>query len=1051
MKRIFALLILVCSIASATFAQDDQAQEQQKLQVTGQVIDFLSQRPVDSLFVEIIQNGRSIDTARIQKFGWGQHRDIRFTFTVTQVGKYELRIVSPGFKTKYLPFELEKFHKNEKFRNLPVTYMQKEKQLDEVALDEVTVTATRLKFYTNGDTLVYDATAFQMADGSMLDALIKKLPGVTMEDGGVIYVNGKKVDELQLNGRELLDSDKELFLENLPAYMIQKINVNEQTPRQYVGTPMEDQVEKEMVMNVKMKREYAKGWIFNVEGGIGAPMYEAEKFEPNKFLARIFASRFSDKSRLTIFANVNNLNDYRDPGEQGNWTPLSQSTGLMDTYKLGINGNKYSEGDVKRYNGNGNITYSESTNNTWGNSQQDVYDNKSQKTNSTFGRNYNLRNSYDTRLQTQHRFNYNQRTQPVLNTFKNVYADANISGSFHKYHNNSTNASANLDKDVREQWGKEWLDSLLSPTAGDLLTMYAVSRTVNRAEGEGHEVSASASARANASPQYNDRLMMNVNASYNFSDNSTPSYEHYLLNQPKNPVNSRDENRYNDNFSNSNKASVGAGINYALDDDMKHNVSASYSYNYSNTESNQSLYLLHLLDGWSSGERELGMLPSVKEDMLQCKDVTNSAYTRNKVNTGTPEIGYNFRMRAEKGGFTNLSLRVSIPTKSENIDYKKGGVDTVLSRTTTLAQPSLTFMRNNWQKGQSFNLQYSINYNAPNLTQMVDLVDTRDPLNITHGNPDLENAVQHRINARYRDKFADRYQLNLSATFQASDNEVAMGYIYNPETGVKVRTPQNVDGNWSFNTSVGTSIPLDKDQRNVVNADASYRFTNSVDLSSTSATASAPVRSVVGSHNTQGTFRYECKPVSSFQFGLKTTFSNTKTASERVGFQAQNVWNVNYGGSLQAELFGGLQISTDLTMYSRRGMSSASMNTDELVWNARVSKSVCKGKVTLMLDAFDLLHKLSSIRYSVNAQGHTETYSNVIPSYALFHVVWRFTKNKGDKGNKGGNAGVPNNSGMGMPPAGGFGPGNGNGGGRPGGNGGFGGGQRPAGGMPPMR
>ncbi len=1042
MKKLLSMVLLICCFAVSALAQNDETASQQKLQVSAEVKDFLSQKCLDTMIVEIIKDGRCVDTADVRIWGWGNRRSSSFTFTVTQVGEYQIRIWAPEFKVKYVPFNLERFHKNEKFKNLDIIYMQRETKLDEVQLDEVTVTATRLKFYTNGDTLVYDATAFQMAEGSMLDALIKKLPGVELKDGGEIYVNGKKVSELQLNGRELLDQDRELFMENLPAYMIKNIGVHEQTPREYVGTPLEDQVEKETVMNVKMKREYSKGWIFNLEGGLGASMYDVEEFEADKYLARLFASRFSDKSRLSIFANINNLNDYRDPGDQGSWTPLQQSTGLMETYKLGVTGNRYSEGDVMRYNGSGNVTYSESTNNTWGNSTQEVFDQMSQTTNSTFGRNYNLRNSYDTRVQTQHRFNYNQRTKPVLNTFKNVFADVNVNASYHHYDNNSLNASANLDKDMREGWGKEWLDSLLNPVAGDILTMYAVNRSVTRAEGEGHEWTARVNTRANASPLYNDRLMMSVNASYDFSDNSTPSFEHRLTEYRNDKQPDLDQNRYNDNFSNSNRATVGAGINYALDDDMIHNVSANYTYNYNNTETNQSLYMLQILEGWNSGERELGMLPSVKELAL-CQDITNSSYTHNIVNTGTPELGYSMRIRAERGGFSNINLRVSVPTKSENIDYRKGGVDTALSRTTTFAEPSISFMRNNWQKGQQINFSYNIGFNAPNLTQTVDLVDTRDPLNITHGNPNLENSISHRLNARYRDKFADRYQVNASASFQATNNEVAMGYIYDPTTGVRVRTPQNVDGNWRFNSSLGTSIPIDKDQRNVVNANVSYGFTNSVDLSSTSATASAPVRSVVGSHNTQGSLRYDCKLNGVFQFGLNSTVSNTKTQSERAGFNAQNVWNVNYGGSLQLQLPGGLQLSSDLTMYTRRGMSGAEMNTDELVFNARVSKTLFKGKVTLMLDAFDLLHNLSNIRYTVNAQGHTETYSNVIPSYALLHLVWRFTKNKGDKGNK---APADNNGGFG-PGNGGFGPGNG--GGRGGNGGGFGGGF--GGGRPPMR
>ena len=93
------------------------------------------------------------------------------------------------------------------------------------------------------------------------------------------------------------------------------------------------------------------------------------------------------------------------------------------------------------------------------------------------------------------------------------------------------------------------------------------------------------------------------------------------------------------------------------------------------------------------------------------------------------------------------------------------------------------------------------------------------------------------------------------------------------------------------------------------------------------------------------------------------------------------------------ELPWSLQLSTDLTMYSRRGYSEPSMNTNELVWNARLAKRLMKGNLIVMFDGFDLLGNLSNVRRSINAQGRTETYTNVMPRYGLLHVVYRFNKN----------------------------------------------------------
>lgn len=79
-------------------------------------------------------------------------------------------------------------------------------------------------------------------------------------------------------------------------------------------------------------------------------------------------------------------------------------------------------------------------------------------------------------------------------------------------------------------------------------------------------------------------------------------------------------------------------------------------------------------------------------------------------------------------------------------------------------------------------------------------------------------------------------------------------------------------------------------------------------------------------------------------------------------------------------------------MFSRRGYEGSAMNTDNLIFNARLSRSIMKGKSTVMLDGFDIQGNLDNVTRFVNAQGRTETYTNVMPRYALLHVVYHFNK-----------------------------------------------------------
>ena len=126
-------------------------------------------------------------------------------------------------------------------------------------------------------------------------------------------------------------------------------------------------------------------------------------------------------------------------------------------------------------------------------------------------------------------------------------------------------------------------------------------------------------------------------------------------------------------------------------------------------------------------------------------------------------------------------------------------------------------------------------------------------------------------------------------------------------------------------------------------------------------------------------------------------------------------------------------------MQSRRGYNDASMNTNELIWNAQLSQSFLKGKpLTISLQLYDILHQQSALTSVVSAMGRTDTEYNSITSYAMLHVIYRLNLFGGMKAFGGGRRGPggPGGPGFGGGPRGG-----GFGGGRPGG-GGFGGPRR---------
>ncbi|MFQ8801684.1 MAG: outer membrane beta-barrel protein [Paraprevotella clara] len=111
-------------------------------------------------------------------------------------------------------------------------------------------------------------------------------------------------------------------------------------------------------------------------------------------------------------------------------------------------------------------------------------------------------------------------------------------------------------------------------------------------------------------------------------------------------------------------------------------------------------------------------------------------------------------------------------------------------------------------------------------------------------------------------------------------------------------------------------------------------------------------------------------------------------------FETLDALDFNYGLSARYTLPRiKTTLSADATMYSRRGYGSAELNTDDFVLNASLSQPFWKGKLIARIEAFDLLHQVSSTQYSVNAQGRTETWFRSLPHYVMLHLVYHWNRN----------------------------------------------------------
>ena len=824
-------------------------------------------------------------------------------------------------------------------------------------LGAATVTATRVKFYTKKDTVVFNADAFEMAEGSMLDALIKQLPGVELRDNGQIYVNGRFVESLLLNGENFFDKDRNVMLENLPSYMVNNVKVYERLGEKS-RLMKRDMDDKSYVMDINLKKHYSIGWIGNAEGGAGTR---------DRYLGRFFALRFTRQSRVSLFGNMNNLNETRKPGQNGDWSPGNVRQG-QNAHK--IFGLDYMVNDRRtRYKLEG-----------WAKAEHDNLTALEQTTGEAFMPNGNV---------YKRSGNHESQSVTSLASFHNwlFHNDLTVLKVapyvlYEKKKKRGNSYSAALNQDMNNLSGLT--DSLFSGSSEWLRNA-----VINRAKNEDMQKSDKLFTTATASFTQDLKYFsgfIDAEGYISYKKEHFERFNHYQLDYPSAAGQTGEaRNRYykspSEMFSYYGRADFWYWLpcNFAL--------VPSYKYRVLNTRNDNMIYRLEQLDGWGSG-KELGALPSEWE-YLSTLDKGNSYNQEQNTqeHTISMKINGNHLILNNKVRFEAYAEFPVVLTRRK-LDYVRANIDTVLTKQVAAFNPFVrtSFIWHDWKR--RIDIEYDVDTKLYGLSQTLDIRSDDDPLRVTLGNGRLKNSVAHQLDVSYTNN-SNRKQrfFNVRVNYNAVRNQIAYSSEYNRATGVYTYRPVNINGNYSVGGNVNYSMALDRKRRWNLSTTTSAQLHNNVDLITVTGSDANPrskVKTLFLNETVKIDHRFGRQKV-----GAKAGCSWRNATSAREDFATVNAANFNYGLTGQFELPCGFQLFTDLTMYSRRGYEAHEMNTDELVWNARLSKQVWKKRLTLALEGFDILHNLSAVTHTLNGQGRTETYRNVIPSYGMLHVIYR--------------------------------------------------------------
>lgn len=919
MKRT-AIFFFLFLLSLATLARD------RKVSVSGRTLDNLTGENLgDVTLVLMTEDSIPLDTtvslsAPDQPFAMGL-----FDFSVSREGRYIIRARAVGYDDAYVSFRLQSMRQFV----IKVGNIRMNKTIRQ--LPEVQVRATKIKMVYSGDTIIYNAEAFKTAEGSMLDELIRILPGAAISSDGQISVNGHAVETLLVNGRDFFGGNAKVALQNLPAYTVSKIKVYDRNgmASNMTGKNMNDQV---YTMDVRLKKEYSHGFIGNVEAGSGTD---------SRYRLRGFGMDMNDPTRAIVFGNMNNINEVSTNNTTGEWKPEDAGDGTTTTKTAGVDLSKFLD-DHLSY-ADLNVTYQHQNNNLETNRNQQTFLKGGDKMEQTDSR---AAQSTDN-LKAGGIFRLNRKTISSDNYLDFFYRRATPLSSL----------------DGTTLGGNRLLNTL-----------------TNRTQGRSNALTIGLKSNDYIS-MVADLIRLNGHLTYNRQTDRTFSL--YSLDYADGGA--TDERRHHYADFHARDVDLGAHASYDYNG-YGMMLSPYYDFSYRHSRTDNLFYRLDRLQG--ADTLALGMLPSSADALLSVLDAANSYCYRESQWQHTAGLCFS-------KGFKNGETTVTLPLRFQRASLNAWRTTRQhVSRSRCFLEPTATLKWSAGGREVSAEVKgYSLMPDLTRMIDFSDdsnplyIVRGNKGLRDSHI---LQAAASYRWNISDQKLFNVSVQWshtdNAVATALHIDQRTGVTTATpqnvngNWTCGMKTEytTPLDKQKHWVLSASVNPSFAHSVDLATTTDTPMSSTVNNFM-LGGQEKVDWNPSEHAQLSLSAAGRWN----PIT----GSRAGFQTINAADFHVGLNT--MFNVPTFFCAGQKLY---QFSTSLTAYCHRGYQASEMNTTEWIWNAQLSKSLLQGRLLLKLQGLDLLGQYKRRRFVLDAQGRTETTTNGLGRYAMFTIAWNLIK-----------------------------------------------------------
>lgn len=966
MTRLSLIIILLAMNLGTGKAQNGtHDKDVSKIAIWGHVRDAFTKASVRDVKITVMTtDSMVVDTTTAYDITDGRGvYDATYECMVKAVPqKFIIKASHPDYEDCYVNFNM-KYVKRNSFFDAKWHYMKRrnkqESSMDK-ELGEVVVKASKVRFAYHGDTLVFNADAFNVPEGSMLDGLLKQMDGVEVNKDGEIKVNGRKVDYLTLNGKDFFKGKNQIMLENLPYYTVQNIKVFDRSTdaSEVVGRDIE---QREYVMDVQLKRKYSTGTIVNAEVGGGVANERDVKgnsdMKADRYLGRLFGLRYSDQSRLALVGGINNI---------GKGTYLGRDDWReREDLSRGVKRNII--GDYMYSSKNGKVTnelYIYST--PWN------YDNETRTSSETY---FDDHTEYGEDYQ---RYKINRWYSCIDNTLK--MKDVQCAFPYDLTWNLNS-MIWDEDDELRKSSGMYGSNPFEGALTVDTINTKGTAGTT-------HTKAYNVCTHLNGVVKlpWGDHLTFGFRGliQNDYSDNY--AFNRYLFNKsPKDNVN---ENRYEDYGRK--ERDLYSWLRYSLNWTNGWSLQFDATYNTVRNDAKRDHYRLDWLGGVYSNmtlDTWQEMLPSSREALQACLN-TNTAYELNELQHYVQNIEELQYTKRENGKYTFFRLGFGMQCKWWNVDYTKEGRQKKVDRNDFLLFPNVTYELGLDNMRKHLYLNVMMTQSDPLARDFVDMTDNSDTLAVKTGNPNLKSTTNYKFDSYYEYLGNHDFNTRIALNGKVVRNAMAQGFVQDAKTGARTYCPENVNGNWNVGTEYIIGTALDSLKLFHLNVSTSYGYAQSVDLAGVTSNERSSISTVLSHNASLNTYvRYD-KGQFTARIAGSVHWSNYHR-KEMPLIDNTNVFRFTYGGDCTYTMPCNLQLSTDMQMSSNRGFADSYMNTDCFLWNAQLSYPLCKGRLVARLLCNDILGQRTNVDYTANGQGRIETWNNSIGRYFMLCVRYK--------------------------------------------------------------